>query len=439
VSAIRRIGGQAVRGSLAVLATAAVPLAARVPPAVPPSRLPAASVPAIPPSRLPGEPGSELTIYVMTMGVGAEVWERFGHNAIIVEDRSEGTAIAYNYGMFSFRQESFLLRFIQGRMDYWMAGYPAEEEVPRYRAARRSVWRQELNLTPSQRLALRDFLSWNALDDNKFYRYDYYRDNCSTRVRDAIDGVVAGAVAAQSDQPASGDYRFHTLRLVAANRLLYLGLALIEGHPVDVPITRWDEMFLPVKLRDYLRDVKVPDTTGALVPLVRREETLYESTAYPVPDAPPPWGLAFLAIGMAIGGGFWWGGSNGRVRRVSQYLLLVGGSFWCLLTGVAGAIMAGLWAFTDHAVAAQNENVLQCSVAALVLAAVLPFALGDRPWALTTARVFALLVGGLSLLGLFLKVLPWFGQANGQVLALFVPANLGLMAGVLAWVNQRET
>jgi hypothetical protein len=439
-----------VRRVIALLALTISPLAAQarsagppvrpsVRPAIPPSRLPAASVgPPVGSSASPTVPGSELTIYLMTMGVGAEVWERFGHNAIIVEDRSRGTAIAYNYGMFSFRQESFLLRFVQGRMEYWMAGYPAGDELPRYRAQRRSVWRQELNLTPAQRVELRDFLAWNALDDNKFYRYDYYRDNCSTRVRDAIDQVVGGAVQAASRGPGNGDYRFHTLRLVAANRPLYLGLALIEGQPVDRPITRWDEMFLPVKLRDYLRDVKVPDSSGALVPLVKREETLYESQAYPVPDVPPSWGLAFLAIGAVMGGGFWWGGSNGRSRAPARALLLVGGSFWALLTGVAGTIMAGMWAFTDHAVAARNENVLQCSVAALVLAVVLPFALGDRPWALRTARGFALLVGGFSLLGLLLKALPWFGQLNWQVLALFVPANLGLMAGVLAWVR-RET
>lgn len=422
---VRRSVGPAVGGVLAILATVAVPMVAQVRPAVPPSRLPAA-------------PGSELTIYLMTMGVGAEVWERFGHNAIVVEDRSQGTSIAYNYGMFSLRQENFLLRFVQGRMEYWMAGYPTDQEVPRYQALRRSVWRQELNLSPAQRLALRDFLAWNARDENKFYRYDYYRDNCSTRVRDAIDRVLGGAVRAQSGAPASGNYRFHTLRLVAASRLLYLGLALIEGQPVDGVLTRWDEMFLPLKIREYVRDVKVPDSTGALVPLVRREETLYESTAYPVPDAPPRWGLALLVIGVAVGGAFWWGGAKGRAGRLPRYLLLVGGSFWALLTGVAGAIMAGMWAFTDHAVAGQNENVLQCSVAALVLAAALPFALGDRPWGLAAARVFAVLVGSLSLLGLLLKLLPWFDQANAQVLALFVPANLGLMAGVLGWVRGQE-
>ncbi len=383
-------------------------------------------------------PGSELTIYVMTMGVGAEVWERFGHNAIVVEDRSRGTAIAYNYGMFSFRQENFVLRFIQGRMDYWMAGYPVADEVPRYRGMRRSIWRQELNLTPTERAEMRDFLEWNARDENKFYRYDYYLDNCSTRVRDALDRILHGALKAQSAGTASGNFRFHTLRLVAANPFLWLGLGLIEGQPVDRPNTRWEEMFLPLKLRDYLREVTVKDSAGTTMPLVVREETLYQSTAFPVPEAPPNWQLPLLGIGALLGALFWWGGTRGRAAAPARYALLVGGSFWALLTGVAGTIMVGLWAFTDHAVAARNENVLQCSLVALVLAAALPFAVGDRDWGGRWARGAALLIGGLSLAGVLLKLLPGFHQANWPVLAVLVPANLGLVAGVLAWTRPSE-
>jgi hypothetical protein len=394
------------------------------------TRPPIAATPAI--------PGSELTIYVMTMGVGAEVWERFGHNAIVVEDRSNGTSLAYNYGMFSFRQENFILRFVQGRMDYWMAGYPAEDELPRYRAMRRSVWRQELNLSPAERLELKHFLEWNALDDNKFYRYDYYLDNCSTRVRDALDRILQGGLQSQMQAPASGNFRFHTLRLVAANPFLYLGLGLIEGQPVDRPNTRWEEMFLPLKLRDYLRTATIKDSTGAAVPLVKHEETLYESTAFPAPDAPPNWLLPLFVSGALLGGLFWWGGAKGRESAAARYSLLIGGSFWALITGLAGAIMAGLWAFTDHAVAANNENVLQCSLAGLVLAVALPFAVGDRGWGLRWARGLAFLIGALSLAGVVLKVLPWFHQANWPVLALFVPANFGLAAGVVAWAQGKK-
>jgi hypothetical protein len=404
-----------------------IPLSAQ-PPARPPRRPAAES-----PSRAPG---SELTISLMTMGVGAEIWERFGHNAIVVEDRQNGTSIAYNYGMFSFRQENFLLRFLQGRMRYWMQGEDTEGELPKYRYLKRSVWLQELNLTPMQRLAMRDFLEWNARQENRFYRYDYYRDNCSTKVRDAIDRVLGGALLGQMTGPASGSYRFHTQRLTANDIPLFTGLLLILGHGVDAPVTKWDEMFLPLKLREYLDEVRVPDSTGTMVALVKVERTLFESAAFPVLDAPPQWGVGYLLGGLLLGSVFVWGGMTGRRSRAARWGLFGAGGLWAAVTGVAGAIMAGLWAFTDHVATARNENVLQASLFALALAVMLPVAMRRVPGALRMARLLAFIVGGLSLLGLLLKVLPPFNQVNGQVLALFVPANVGLMLGVAAWARK---
>ena len=384
-------------------------------------------------------PGSELTVYILTMGVGPAVWERFGHNAIVIEDHHAGTSIAYNYGMFSFRQESFLLRFLQGRMMYWMAGYPTADDLPRYAAAGRAVWRQELDLEPAARAGLRDFLEWNAAPEHAYYRYDYYRDNCSTRVRDAIDAAVGGALHARSLVPGSGSFRFHTLRLNANNPLLYTGLNLVLGEEVDAPVSRWDEMFLPLLLHEYLRDITVRDSTGEPRPLVAREDTLVNSDRYPVPSRPPRWGWGYLLLGTLLGGCCWWGGSRGQASRRARTLFAVVGTSWAILTGVAGTIMAGLWVLTDHAVAARNENVLQCTVIALALGLVLPLAVGNRARWASMARVFALLVGGASLLGLLLKLLPAMDQANLQVLAFTVPANLGLAAGVLAWTAAPRT
>ncbi len=108
-----------------------------------------------------------------------------------------------------------------------------------------------------------------------------------------------------------------------------------------------------------------------------------------------------------------------------------------LLGGVAGLILAGLWAFTDHVIAARNENILQCSLFALALALVFPFARAGRPGLLRATRLLAICVGGLSVLGLMIKLLPVFSQANGQILALFVPANLGLSLGIVAWASRR--
>lgn len=369
------------------------------------------------------------------MGPGADVWERFGHNAILVEDQTDRSRIAYNYGMFSFRQENFILRFIQGRMHYWMAGETAEADLAKYVAAGRWVRVQELNFTPAQRLAMRDFLAWNVLPENRFYRYDYYLDNCSTRVRDAIDTVLGGALRAQNGEPASGTFRFHTQRLVDNSLPLYTGLLLALGHGVDRPQTRWEEMFLPFKLHEYLGTATIRDSAGASVPLVLREQTLFESGQFPVPNQPPAWWPGYLAAGLLVGGLLWWGGRAGRQRPGARWTLLLLGTGWALLTGVAGVILIGLWAFTDHVAAANNENVLQCSLFALALAFVLPLALKDRTGPQRAARLLAIAVGGVSLLGLLLKLLPLFYQVNGQVLALTVPANVGLALGVLAWAR----
>lgn len=375
------------------------------------------------------EPGSELTISIMTMGTGAQVWERFGHNAIIVTDRNAGTSLSYNYGIFSFHQENFLLRFIQGKMTYWLEGYDASIELPRYRRAKRSVYLQELNLPPAARVAIRDYLEWNAREENKFYRYDYYLDNCSTRVRDVIDRALNGAFKRQMQVQGSGNYRFHTLRLNTNDVWLYTGLLVGEGQPADAWNSRWEEMFLPGKLREYLREVRIPDSTGHFVPLVAREETLYESHAYPVPDAPPRWWPGYLLIGVVIGGLLASGGA------AMTGLWRAGATLWALVTGIGGVVLVSLWAFTDHTIAYWNENVLQLTVVALGLALLLPFASASRPGVRRAVRVLGLVIGGVSLLGLVLKLLVAFNQHNIEVLALFVPANLGLAWGIRRWTG----
>ncbi|MEP7227561.1 MAG: DUF4105 domain-containing protein, partial [Gemmatimonadales bacterium] len=130
---------------------------------------------AYPPTRVPASPPESLTVYLMTMGPGKAVWERFGHNAIWIHDPVQGTDKAYNYGLFDLRQENFLVRFLQGRMWYWMQGFPAQSYVELYRRANRSVWVQELEMPPKARRELQGFLEWNERPENRFYHYDYYR------------------------------------------------------------------------------------------------------------------------------------------------------------------------------------------------------------------------------------------------------------------------
>lgn len=381
-----------------------------------------------------GPPGSELRVYLMTMGPGAEIWERFGHNAIWIDDPSVQPDTAYNYGLFDLRQENFLLRFIRGQMWYWMAGFPAEPYARTYLRDNRSVWLQELNLSPRARLELREYLRWNDRPENRFYHYDYYQDNCSTRVRDAIDRVIGGAIEAQTASlPTGTTYRFHTQRLTANDPLIFTGLLLALGQRVDRPISAWEEMFLPLALRAHVRRVTVTGPDGARVPLVASERTLFESTAQPPPGAPPSWLHWYLLAGTVTGALA--AGLGGLARRhvAGRIGLGVVAVLWGSLAGLGGVVLAGLWGFTDHVMAYRNENLLQVNPLVLALAPLVPLALagsGSAGRAGRWARALAPGLAGLSLLGFVLQVFPGFDQVNGQMIALALPIHVGYAVGV---------
>jgi hypothetical protein len=375
----------------------------------------------------------------MTMGPGTEVWERFGHNAIWIDDPSVDPDTTYNYGLFDFRQENFLLRFARGEMWYWMAGFPAEAYVQTYVRDNRSVWLQELNLPPAARLELRRFLRWNELPANRFYHYDYYQDNCSTRVRDAIDRVIGRAIRLQTGRVPSGTtYRFHTQRLTENDPAISTALLLALGQGVDRPISKWQEMFLPMALREHVRGVTVTYPDGSRVPLVAGERTLFESTAPDPPDAPPPWLRWYFLVGLGVGVVIAELGSLARRYAVGRLGLGALVTLWGVIGGLSGVILAALWALTDHTMASRNENLFQLNPLILGLAWLAPKGLGGGVQARRWARTLSLWLAGISLLGALLQLLPGFDQVNGPIVALALPIHLGVAIG-LRWARRGMT
>ena len=190
--------------------------------------------------------------------------------------------------MFDFNQPHFVWRFVTGDTRYWMEPIDFGAMVRYYREHDRSVLAQELNLSPPQRLKLQQFVQVNALPQNKFYRYDYYRDNCSTRLRDALDHALSGQLqTATVSRMTSGTYRWHTQRLMTGDIPLYTGVTLALGHPADKPLSMWQEMFLPKELHDWVATRTIRDSSGATRPLVKRERVLFQARRAPEPSSPP--------------------------------------------------------------------------------------------------------------------------------------------------------
>jgi hypothetical protein len=380
------------------------------------------------------EAGSELVVYLMTMGPGELVWERFGHNAIYIRDDARGTGTAYNFGIFDFDQEDFLLRFVQGRMFYWMEGADAERTAAVYRSYDRSVWLQELELTPAQRVALRDFLEWNEREENRYYHYDYYHDNCSTRVRDALDRALGGAIRAQTEGvPAGTTFRWHTRRLAADDLLTYTGLNVGLGRPVDRPISVWEEMFLPMAVREHFRTLEVRLPDGGRAPLVREEFTVHESATYFERPDPPRRLPGFLMLGLLVGAAVALLSTRADDSRLAREAASVLIGSWSAVAGLLGVVLAFLWALTDHSAAHHNENLLQVSPLLLPLLVLGPLALRPRRRRrlLPLAAGLAGLVAAGSVLGLVLHFLPYAAQENGEIVALALPINLALAWALL--------
>lgn len=368
-----------------------------------------------------------LSIYLITVGQGDPYWTRFGHNALWIRDRERGTDVAYNWGLFDFNEPGFLSRFLSGNTRYWMAGFDTWEMLEIYRSENRSVDVQELSLAPEMARELQQFAEWNARPENRTYRYDYYLDNCSTRIRDAIDRALSGQIKLATDSIQTGhSYRWHTQRLLAGHAPTWGGIMLVLGQPADRPVTAWDEMFVPMLMRDHLRSVSVTDGMGGRIPLVSAEWRMFDPSRVAEAAAAPNRTRAYTAAGVLLGILIallaWGAGRHGWPRATrSATIMLV--SAWSIFAGAAGLVVAGMWALTHHIFMYANENVLQVTALSLVLALLIPLSFRARPnpRAVHWVTLIALTIVGLSLIGLILQLLPMMSQRNGEIIGLALP------------------
>lgn len=375
---------------------------------------------------------AQQTVSLLTFGPGELTFEKFGHTALRIRDVSSGLDVAYNWGIFDFDQPNLIGKFVLGRLEYWMDPFDAPATIAAYQRDGRSVWEQELNLTPQQTRQLITFLVWNMKPANKYYKYDYFRDNCTTRVRDALDAAAGGVIGKTlKGQPASLNMRDHTRALVAGDFPLYTGLQIVLAGWVDQPIDAWQETFLPIELQRHIRSVKTIDEAGNEVPLVRSEVTLLDGK-YPISDGTVPtrWPI-YLMISVVLGGAMFLLSNpacrRGRLPLVALFVLIF---VWSLLAGAGGSIMTFGWGFTDHIVSYRNENLLQMNPLMLVmipLAFLMLFFQKARRATLRLAQFVAI----LSIVGLLIKVLPWFGQNNWEIIALSLPVNVGLALAMM--------
>ncbi|QSE99346.1 DUF4105 domain-containing protein [Fulvivirga lutea] len=294
----------------------------------------------------------EAEIHVLTCGpYQGELYSAFGHSAIRVHDPKRGLDWLYNYGVFDFNQPNFYLNFARGYLNYKLAVMDYSRFRDYYIYQNRYIHEQVLNLNQEQKQAFFDFLQWNAQPENQYYYYDYFYDNCATRVRDALKTTFGEKVTFDGSY-INTDY---TIRELTDLYLTYqpwgdLGIDICLGLPMDKKATPEMYMFLPDYIESAFNNATIESDSGKL-PLVKETIVTYESKpeTFEISFFNPlnVFSILFGAILLTTVLG-WKRGKHIKLIDVSLFGII----------GLVGLLLFVLWVATDHNAAARNMNIL---------------------------------------------------------------------------------
>ena len=383
----------------------------------------------------------EFEISLVTFAPTDSLFEWFGHTALVVENLHDRQSSAYGFGGFSFSMDDFLM-FSMGKFVFWSTKTDTPSLLSRHRKKGRHIVVQKLDLSPQQIVTIRQQLQYWMKPQNRFYIYDHFKDNCATRLRDIVNEALDGAIARQSMANTGRTIRDYIHRMTAHQILFNFLLHFVLSDGVDQPVSHWETMFLPDRLMMVFQNTTNPETGLPLVSKRRdqvpREKSRFYLEKVTVPDtAGREWitGLCmglFLAILARLYLKRSFPGhytpvvhSNKELPAkkildlcfVKSYPLLI--SVFGAIFGLLGVILFFMAVIGDHQDVFWNENFFLLNPLTITL---LP--LGLLKILGKAGRYFAcvsLVCGTIGVVGIVLKILPIFDQANGQQIRVLLP------------------
>jgi hypothetical protein len=293
---------------------------------------------------------SEVTI--LTIGPGTELNDAFGHSAYRIKDESNGIDIVYNYGVYDFETPNFYTKFARGKLLYEIGVNNYSPFFEYYKRQNRWVKEQTLNLTYSEKQAVFNFLQNNAKPENKKYRYDFFYDNCATKIRDVLIGVLGEKLIYKEDHIRE-DYTFRQLiqKNVKANSWGSLGMDIAIGSVVDRKAKPIEYQFLPEYIFKGAQNAVITRNNSE-IPLVKQTTSLFDAEKLEIknPFFTSPL-VVFSCIGCLILFITYKDVKNNTRNRSTDLVIF-------LVTGIIGVVLLFLWFGTDHTATANNYNLL---------------------------------------------------------------------------------
>lgn len=287
-------------------------------------------------------------ISVLTCGSGSDLYTTFGHSAIRVQDPSQGLDVVYNYGTFNFDPPMFYVEFAMGKLNYSLSKQNMPNFLYAYEMENRWVKEQLLQLNPMERNDLFQFLEKNYRPENRDYKYDFFFNNCATKIGDVLQEALGNNLHF-NDGHLEKNYTFRQLihQNLITNSWSSFGIDLALGAIIDRTATIKEHMFLPIYVMEQLNNTTLSGhdlvvRERSILSTVKKEEKGYFLAS------PLFWILAMLLFVLTIT--YIDLKNHTRSRLMDSILFFV--------TGLAGVLLIFLWFFTDHTATANNFNIL---------------------------------------------------------------------------------
>ncbi|MBN1927360.1 MAG: DUF4105 domain-containing protein [Prolixibacteraceae bacterium] len=323
-------------------------------------------------------------LVLFTCGPGTELYAGFGHSALWIFDPVTGIDRLYNYGTFDFNTPNFYPKFVRGKLNYMLSVTTGRNFLIEYQRRNIEVNGQTLNLSHDELLRVYTFLENNLLPENRFYKYDFFFDNCATRIRDVIENESGSKVRFHlPDQNVK--FRQMLFPYLEHSPWTKFGVNFILGLTTDKIATPWQYMFLPEYMDDAFRTATIETSEGEIRNLVKNEQPYlpqkikFDNNKYDDPVV--VFSLIFL-LALILSFVEYKKKKYFRVFDVIMFSTSI----------ISGLFLLFMWLGTEHIAANYNLNVLWLLPAQTIYLAALFVKSNYKQKVLLTAAVYQAVV-----------------------------------------------